>query len=93
MWEERELRERISTTWPSRLEPAVTQEALVKKLPTPIPNVVGHDLAQVLELPVDMSVGEDSRNNKFELLKEKRDRFLKEVNDYEIKKKKLKSPC
>lgn len=50
-------------------QPVLTQESLVGKLRTPIPDVVHHELAQSLELLGDISVGKEFRYDEFERMK------------------------
>lgn len=58
--------------------------SLIRKLPTPITNVVQGALAQSLELLGIPSVEENSRNEEFELMKDERDCFLENVNAYKM---------
>lgn len=52
----------------------LTQESPVGGgLPTPIPNMANHVMAEGFEMLRDMSVGDDSSNNGFQQVKEKRD--------------------
>lgn len=54
-----------------------------------IPKVVLNPLAQGLEVPSDLSVCQNSRNDGVERVKGERDRLQEEVNAYRLEKRKL----
>lgn len=62
----------------------LTPESLLGDLATYIPSSAHHRLAQAMELPGDVSVGENYQSDAFGLVKEERDCSLEEVNDYMI---------
>lgn len=64
-------------------EPVLKQKSLVRRLPTPMQNLVHHGLAQGLKLPGDVSVGYSSQDDPFEGMKDERDRMLEETNAYQ----------
>lgn len=64
----------------------LAQESLVSVLPTPTPDMVHHAFAQGLEVPGDMSLGENSRNDAFERAKKEQNRFPGEFNAYKMEK-------
>lgn len=58
-------------------QPVLMQESFIVDPLTPMLNVVHQTLAQGLEALNDVLVAENSRNDRFERVKAKRDRFLK----------------
>lgn len=65
---------------PSVLQPVQTKKSVVGELQTLIPHVVYHALAHDSDLLGNVSVGENSRNDDFERMKEIRDRLVEERN-------------
>lgn len=75
---------------PSRSQPVLTQESLLRKLPTSIASLDHHALDEDFEAQDDELVGENSRINKIEQVEEERVRFLEIVQYvYKTEKKKL----
>lgn len=84
-------RERITSTKTDNLEsmppgsqPLLTQEALVRELPTSIPDVVHHARTQGLEVLGDFLEGENSRSDELEQAKEKLKRLSRDVIAYKM---------
>lgn len=67
----------------------LTQNSLLGKLPTLIPNVAHYALAEGLEVWGDAPVGENSRNDKFDRVKEEPDRLLEGEKAYKIENEKF----
>lgn len=64
-----------SESMPLGSSPVLTKASFVMKLATPIQNVFHHSLAQGLEVPADVSLGENARNKEFYGAKKEQDHF------------------
>lgn len=78
----------VKAMWPGS-KPVLMQKSLTRYLPIPITNVVHHALVQGLDLLGDVLVGEKSRNDEFEEVKEEQYRLPEEVILYKVEKETL----
>lgn len=67
-------------TIPSALRPVRGQWSLAGDPPTPTTNMVSNALANDLEVPGDVSIGENSRNEDMEQVEEENELLLEDLN-------------